>query len=67
MAAWINGNGALLNCCVARLQRVDPGYTLGHLLADISDRAVPPTLWEELAPDLRREVAAVTGMRGLAP
>lgn len=61
VAAWVSGNGALLNCCVERLERDAPGYTLGHLLADISDRALPPSLWEELAPDLRREVAAVTG------
>ena len=61
VAAWISGNGALLNCCVERLEHLDPRYTLGHLLGDISDRALPPSLWEELAPELRREVAAATG------
>jgi hypothetical protein len=61
MAAWIHGNGALLNCCVARLEQVDPGYTLGHLLADISERALPPSLWDELVTDLRTEVGVVAG------
>jgi hypothetical protein len=61
MAAWINGNGALLNCCVERLEEIDPGYTLGHLLAEISERALPPSLWDELVGDLRTEVGAVAG------
>jgi hypothetical protein len=61
VAGWISGNGALLNCCVARLERTDPGYSLGLLLADISDRALPPTLWDELVEDLRTEVGAVAG------
>ena len=59
VAAWISGNGALLNCCVERLEHSDPGYSLGRLLADISDRALPPSLWDELAQDLRSEVGAV--------
>lgn len=61
MAAWINGNGALLNCCVARLEEVDPAYTLGHLLAEISERALPPGLWDQLVTGLRTEVGAVAG------
>ncbi len=64
-AAWIGGNGALLNCCVERLERDDPGYTLGRLLSDLSDRALPPSLWDELGGDLRRDVGAVTGLQGL--
>lgn len=64
-AAWVGGNGALLNCCVERLERDDPGYTLGHLLADLSERALPPSLWDELVGGLRAEVGAVTGVRGL--
>lgn len=65
VAAWIGGNGALLNCCVERLEVVDPAYTLGQLLAGISDRALPPSLWDELGGDLRRDVGAVTGLQGL--
>ncbi|GAA1431961.1 hypothetical protein GCM10009616_20250 [Microlunatus lacustris] len=64
-AAWIGGNGALLNCCVERLERDDPGCTLGHLLADLSERALPPSVWDELAGGLRAEVRAVTGVRRL--
>ncbi len=64
-AAWIGGNGALLNCCVERLQRDDPGYTLGHLLGDLSERALPPSVWDELVGELRDEVGAVTGLRSL--
>nr|WP_294690313.1 DUF4192 domain-containing protein [uncultured Friedmanniella sp.] len=65
VAAWIGGNGALLNCCVERLEQIDPGYTLGQLLADISERALPPSAWGDLEGDLRQEVAAVTGLPGL--
>jgi hypothetical protein len=64
-AAWIGGNGALLNCCVERLERDQPGYTLGHLLAEVSERALPPRLWEEMVGPLRAEVEAVTGLRTL--
>ena len=64
-AAWIGGNGALLNCCVERLERDDPGYTLGRLLSDLSDRALPPSLWDEMVDDLRSEVGSVTGIVGL--
>ena len=61
VAAWISGDGALLNCCAERLERSDPGYTLGHLLAEISERALPPSLWDELVDDLRSEVGSVAG------
>ncbi|MFL6026915.1 MAG: DUF4192 domain-containing protein [Friedmanniella sp.] len=61
VAGWISGNGALLNCCVERLERLDPDYTLGLLLSDISDRALPPSLWDEMVDDLRHEVGAVAG------
>ena len=65
VAAWIGGNGALLNCCVERLELTDPAYTLGRLLADISERALPPSVWGDLQGELRDEVAAVTGLPGL--
>lgn len=58
MAAWIMGNGALQNCCMERAQQIDPGYTLAKLLDDINRRAVPPSLWRELADELRREVGS---------
>ena len=53
VAAWISGNGALLNCCGERLVAEHPDYGLGHILLDLSDRAVPPSYWDEWATDLR--------------
>jgi hypothetical protein len=65
VVAWICGLGALQNCCVERLEEIDPAYTLGALLADISERALPPSAWDEMAADLRREVSDVAGLSGL--
>jgi hypothetical protein len=62
MAAWIGGNGALLNCCAERLGRIDPGYSMGRLLDSISERALSPKLWETLATDIREELAQATGL-----
>jgi len=64
-AAWISGNGALQNCCVERLEQIAPSYTLGAVLADISERALPPSAWDDMAEDLRQEVypAALAGLR----
>jgi hypothetical protein len=57
MAAWIGGNGALLNCCTERLARIDPGYSMGRLLDSISERALSPKLWKTLATEIREELA----------
>ena len=65
VAAWINGDGALLNICLDRIAEVDPSYTLGHLLGDISDRALPPTYWDEWVVDLRETLGLRPGPRGL--
>ena len=46
MAAWISGNGALLNCCIARLEELDPDYGLLDICRDISWRAVHPSMWD---------------------
>ncbi|MCW2810511.1 MAG: hypothetical protein JWP61_969 [Friedmanniella sp.] len=56
MAAWIAGDGALLNCCAERVAGVAPSYSMGRLLADVSDRALPPSLWDELVGDLRAQL-----------
>jgi hypothetical protein len=61
VAAWISGNGALLNCCIERLEHTDPGYTMQRVLSDISERALPPSVWDELVEDLRTEVGSVAG------
>lgn len=61
LAAWVAGDGALLNCCVERVRQLHPGYSLGSLLADISARALPPSVWDELVDDLRAELGLVPG------
>lgn len=65
VTGWIAGQGALQNCCSERLTSLDPDYTLGLLLADISDRALPPRCWDGMAEGLREEVSAVAGLPGL--
>lgn len=52
MAGWLDGNGALLNCCIDRLEEVAPGYSLLGICRDISDRAVPPSCFDGLLRDL---------------
>ena len=65
MAAWISGAGALLNCCCERLAGVAPEYSMGRLLTQISVRALPPSLWEQLGgeiqPGLPDECAPLAG------
>lgn len=61
MAAWISGNGALLNCCAEQLSVVHPDYGLGEALAELSDRAIPPAAWDEWAVDFRASLQLVPG------
>ena len=65
MAAWVSGGGALLNCCCERLSQVAPDYSMGRLLARISEHALPPSLWHQMGgdveADLRAELAQMTG------
>ena len=65
LAAWVCGAGALLNCCCERLAQVDPGYSLGRLLREISAQALPPSLWQqmggELQDGLRAELTSLAG------
>lgn len=56
MAAWVSGAGALLNCCCERLSRLNPGYTMGSLLATISEQAIPPSLWHQIRDEMRAEL-----------
>ncbi len=58
MAAWASGAGALLNCCCERLAEVDPGYSMGKLLRDISAQALPPSLWEQMGGEVQAELRA---------
>ena len=59
MAAWIVGNGALLNCCLERVELLDPAYTMAGLLSDITSRAIPPQLWDELGAQIRAQCGFV--------
>ena len=56
MAGWISGHGALLNCCVDRLRDLHPGYSMGRLLAEISDGAVSPSVWSGMGEQIHAEV-----------
>jgi hypothetical protein len=57
MAGWLSGNGTLMVCCIERLSRIDPGYTMGSLLDDINQRALSPEVWDSMAESLRAAVA----------
>ena len=52
-AGWMDGNGALLNCCIERLEKVAPDYSMVDLLQQISIRAVPPSYLDLIADELR--------------
>jgi hypothetical protein len=58
LAAWVCGAGALLNCCCERLAQVDPAYSLGRLLRDISAQALPPSLWQQMGGELQAGLRA---------
>lgn len=58
LAAWIGGDGALLNCGIARLESLRPDYGLLEVLRDLSWRALPPSAWDRLGPAMRAELDA---------
>jgi hypothetical protein len=62
MAAWLSGSGALLNCCCERLVQVAPEYSMGRLLTEISDRALPPSLWEQIGGEMQAGPRAEFGL-----
>ncbi|HEU4546369.1 MAG TPA: DUF4192 domain-containing protein, partial [Microlunatus sp.] len=53
LAGWLSGNGALLNCCIERLEDVAPDYPLLQLCREISDQAVPPSHYDAIAEEMR--------------
>lgn len=61
MAAWISGDGALLNVCIDRVSDCDPTYTMTDILVDITERALPPSLWEDLQVGLGDSVRRLAG------
>lgn len=52
-AGWLDGNGALLNCCIDRLEQVAPDYSLLELCRQISNNAIPPQYLDQIADQLR--------------
>jgi hypothetical protein len=56
MAGWLSGNGALLNCCIERLESVAPDYSLLQLCREISDQAIPPSHFDAIAEEMRAAV-----------
>jgi hypothetical protein len=66
MAAWVDGNGALQNLCGERLAEIHPGYTMGEILLDLSDRAVPPSAWNTWAAEMRDLLGPATRSDALA-
>jgi hypothetical protein len=63
IAAWVQGAGALLNCCLERLARVNSNYSMGRVLAEISEQAIPPSRWEEIGQDIQNELRAEFGLQ----
>lgn len=53
LAGWLAGDGALQVMCFERALAVDPGYSLARLLEQLNERAVPPSLWDEMAEEVR--------------
>jgi hypothetical protein len=58
MAAWVAGDGGLVNCCSERVSQVDPRYSMGKLLGEIGERGIPPSLWQQLKAEMQAELNA---------
>jgi hypothetical protein len=54
LAAWLTGNGALAWCAVDRCLGGDPAHSLGRIVFDLLERAVPPTVWRPVDPTALR-------------
>ena len=56
MAGWIGGDGALANVALERVEQVPGGaaYSMLRLLQEVVEKAVPPTMWDQMVADLRR-------------
>lgn len=53
LAAWVSGDGALLNVCIECGEECEPCFGLLGVLRDISDGCVPPQRWESLRAHLQ--------------
>jgi len=38
------------------LAQVDPDYSMGRLLAEISEKALPPSLWQQMGDEMQAEL-----------
>lgn len=47
-AAWLDGNGALMGCCLARVEGLDADYGMFQLLRRVHHSAAPPELWADI-------------------
>lgn len=56
IAGWLSGNGALLNCCIERLEAVAPDYSLLEVCQLISDQAIAPSFHDQLLEQMRTAV-----------
>lgn len=52
MAAWITGEGALATMCLERAERLEPYSRLVGILCHVTETVVPPTVWDDLRPEL---------------
>ncbi|HET6167837.1 MAG TPA: DUF4192 domain-containing protein, partial [Marmoricola sp.] len=48
-AAWLSGHGALAWCALDRCAEVDPDYSMAGCVAELLERAVPPSVWTPIA------------------
>lgn len=48
VASWLGGGGAVFTECLTRCERLAPSYSMGVLLREIHDHAVPPSLWKRM-------------------
>lgn len=51
-AAWLDGEGAMARIAVDRALAQDPSYSMGLLLEEALDRALPPSVWRSGADDV---------------
>jgi hypothetical protein len=47
-AAWLGGQGALAWCALDRCVSVDPEYSMAGCIAELLERAVPPSVWSPI-------------------
>ncbi|GAB3623916.1 hypothetical protein GCM10027418_20000 [Mariniluteicoccus endophyticus] len=63
LAAWVSGDGVLLNVCIERAEAMNPDFSLLQILQDISDMALPPDHWEPLRAEMEKVAWEADGRR----